>query len=42
MIYKIIITGIVAAFINAVIKKTHPEYSVAITVAASLIIFYFI
>lgn len=42
MIYKIIIIGITAAFLNAVIRKTHPEYSVAISVAASLIIFYFI
>lgn len=42
IIFKVIIVGIVAAFLSAIIKKTHPEFAVAISIAASFIIFYFI
>ena len=42
IIYKIVMIGITSAFLSAVIKKSHPEYSVAISVATSLIIFFII
>lgn len=42
IIYKIITVALVTAFLNSVLKKSHREYQVAISITASIIIFYFI
>ncbi len=42
LIYKVIITGIITAFLNAVIKKNNPEYSIALSITSAIIIFSFI
>jgi len=42
IIYKIITVAIVTAFLNSVLKKSHREYTVALSITASAIIFYFI
>ena len=42
LILKIIALAIVTALISAILKKTHPEYSAMLSLAVSIIIFYFI
>ena len=42
LIYKVIITGIITAFLNAVVKKNNPEYGIAISITSAIIIFSFI
>ena len=41
-IYKIIMVGIIAAILSLIIKKDNHSFSLAISIAASLIIFFMI
>lgn len=39
ILYKIITVAIITAFTSALLRKNHPEYAVALTITATVIIF---